>query len=96
MSQRIKKYGVLRNRWERYLQNPRTRWKSIREAAAAAGVDQADLAKAINAGVGSELMRSKLEAIGTPADLIPLPNCARTLAGMYYQAQEKLGQSPKI
>lgn len=96
MSQRVKKFGVLRNRWERHIQNPRTRWRSFREVAAEAGIDPADLTRAINAGFGSESIRNKLESIGTPADLIPLPSCPRTLAGMYYQAQEKLGQLQKI
>lgn len=52
MSQRIKKFGVLRNRWERHIQNPRTRWRSFREVAAEAGIDPADLTRAINAGFG--------------------------------------------
>ena len=61
-----------------------------------AGLTAQQLTKAINEGVASANLRAALESIGIPDHLIPLPSCARTLAGMYYRAQEQLGRCQKI
>lgn len=96
MSQTIKKYGPLRKKWERSLGQKSFRWRSIREVAMDAEVTPQQLTKAINDGVASSNIRAALESIGIPEHLIPLPCCARTLAGMYFEAQERLDQIQKI
>lgn len=93
MSHRIQKNGIFRNRWDRYLAQYKD---SIRGVAGRAGVDYTQLAKAINTGVASETIRSALSDLGIPADLIPLPTCNRTLAGVIYQQQEMLSRCQKI
>lgn len=93
MSQRIQKNGILRNKWDRWLSQYKD---SIRGVAGRAGVDYTQLAKAINTGVGSESIRQALSDLGIPAELIPLPTCNRTLAGIIYQQQEMLNRCQKI
>lgn len=93
MSQRIQKFGILRNKWDRWLCLYKD---SIREVARRAGVDHTQLAKAINTGVASENLRQALAEANVPADLIPLPSCSRTLAAMVYRQQEMLRQCQKI
>lgn len=93
MSHTIQKNGILRNKWDRYLAQYKD---SIRGVAGRAGVDYTQLAKAINTGVASETVRTALSDLGIPADLIPLPTCNRTLAGIIYQQQEMLSRCQKI
>jgi len=93
MSQRIQKNGILRNKWDKYLSQYKD---SIRGVAGRAGVDYTQLAKAINTGVASETIRAALSDLGIPADLIPLPTCNRTLAGIIYQQQEMLSRCQKL
>lgn len=93
MSQRIQKNGILRNKWDKWLSQYKD---SIRGVAGRAGVDYTQLAKAINTGVASENLRQALVDLGVPADLIPLPTCSRTLAGIIYQQQEMLSRCQKI
>lgn len=93
MSQRIQKNGILRNKWDKWLSQYKD---SIRGVAGRAGVDYTQLAKAINTGVASENMRQALISLGIPDDLIPLPTCSRTLAGIIYRQQEMLNRCQKI
>jgi len=93
MSQRIQKIGILRNKWDKWMSQYKD---SIRGVAGRAGVDYTQLAKAINTGVASENIRQALIAINMPEDLIPLPTCNRTLAGIIYQQQEMLNRCQKI
>jgi transposase-like protein len=85
MSQTVQKFGILRNKWDRWLSQYKD---SIRDVARRAGVDHTQLAKAINTGFASENIRTALAEQNIPADLIPLPSCTRTLAAMVYQQQE--------
>lgn len=96
MSQRIQKYGPLRKKWEHSLGQKWFRWASISEVARDAGITAQQLTKAINDGVGSDSLRNALVSIGVDEHLIPLPSCTRVLAGMYFEAQEKLGRCQKI
>ncbi len=92
MSATVNKNGILRNRWDKWLKQYKS---SIRDVAAQAGLDHTTLARAINAGVATEPIRTALVAAKIPSHLIPLPNCTSYLAGVIYEGQEA-GASPKI
>lgn len=92
MSQRVQKFGILRNKWDRWLSQYKD---SIREVARRSGIDHTQLSKAINTGFASENIRAALVAQNIPAHLIPLPSCTRTLAAMVYQQQEILDRCQK-
>ena len=93
MSQTVQKFGILRNKWASWLSRNKD---SIRDVAKRAGVDHTQLAKAINTGVASENIRTALQDLNIPDELIPLPTCNRTLAAMVFQQQEKLSRLQKI
>lgn len=96
MNANLKEYGPLRKKWERHFAISQSGPKSIRQTAERAGICYRALARAIEDGVGSETIRQALLSIGTPEDLIPLPTCNRTLAGIIYQQQEMLNSCQKI
>lgn len=96
MNVKIKEFGPLRKKWERFFAINQGGLKSIRQTAERAGLHHRVLARAIEDGVGSESIRQALSDMGIPAELIPLPTCNRTLAGIIYQQQELLNRCQKI
>ena len=96
MKQTVQEHGPLRKKWEHWLQVNRLGLRSLRSVAEYIGQSHHTLTKAVNIGVGPDYIREALQSKGIPADLIPLPNCTKVLAGMYFEAQEKLGRCQKI
>lgn len=96
MNAKIKEYGPLRKKWERFFAVNQGGLKSIRQTAECAGLHHRVLSRAIEDGVASETIRTALVDLGIPADLIPLPTCNRTLAGIIYQQQEMLNRCQKL